>query len=472
MPRIRLRWAVIGPFVVLLSALAVSQALAAMTFSGVPSGSGVAVTPAWDNGDPALGFGSDNSLSAVSVSDSLAGCFAGQTTGIHLAVYYSRLASGGTAWSKPKQISGAYLADRGTLITSGANVYTAWVKQSQYYDTNCTKYTFDTSQPRPLFFRRNTNNGAAASWATPIKLPGQSATARVDYPTIAASGTMVYVTATDVGTGHIRLWISSDSGVTFATPITIATTAHQDTTPGQTNGACPCGYVGGFAGLPAVATDGSAIGIAYLSSATGAETVAICSTTGTGCKKTVVVASGADANSGYPQAAGDTASGRMAFTWTTATGGFVRIWSGDTTGSFGTANQFATFPDSALASTACQSTTPCNAGGSGAIVGLTGTTGVGIALSECNTVSGVTCDQSQTQEKSREILTWRQSADNGSTWTAPAVIKAPTGGSANTSWMSEFGSVAYSGATPYVLFNGHDDAYKVYDVEVRKCTGC
>ena len=83
----------------------------------------------------------------------------------------------------------------------------------------------------------------------------------------------------------------------------VGSTTNVDNTPGQTNGSCPCGYVGGKTGLPAVATDGSAVGIAYTANPTGAEKIAMCDTAGGNCVTKTVQSSGVGANYGYSQAA-------------------------------------------------------------------------------------------------------------------------------------------------------------------------
>jgi hypothetical protein len=84
----------------------------------------------------------------------------------------------------------------------------------------------------------------------------------------------------------------------------------------------------------------------------------------------------------------------------------------------------------------------------------------------------VNCDESQSREKSREILVWYQSSNNGGTYPTHALIKTASGASKNPSWMSEYGSVTNIGGVPYVLFNGQDDQYGAYDVELKKCVGC
>jgi hypothetical protein len=441
-------------------------ALAAPTFSNV--GGAKLANWSWDNGDPAIGGGSNGNISAILVSDSLgSACFAGNT-GPQLQTFYSAFSGG--AWSTPKNLSGnTFNADRGTLVTSGANVYAAYSSQVQYYNAQCTKLTFDVSQPRIDYFRKSTNNGS--TFGPPVKLPGQNATFRGDYMYMAARGTNVYITTTDVSNGHILLWVSTNSGTSFAAPKTIGTTTAKDNVPGQTNGACPCGYTGGFTGLPAVATNGTAIGIAYTATATGAEKIAICNTGGTGCTTSTVQSSGANANAGYSQAAGDAT--RMVFTWTTPAGAFSDVWTGGTGGSFLGKKTITTFPDANFAGTACaSSTTPCNQAGEGAIPVLLGTTGIGIALSECNTVSGVSCDQTQVLEKSRAILVWYSSTNNGGSYGTHALIQAGSGATKNPTWMSEFGSIANIGGAPYILYAGHDEIYGAYNVRVKKCTGC
>jgi hypothetical protein len=451
-------------------------AWAAVSFSYVPSSPGIIKPWTWDNGDPAIGGGSNGNISTILVSDTVGTACFGSNTGPQLQVLYSKLASGGAAWSPPKQISGNYEADRGTLTTNGSNVFTAWSSQQHYYagtPTNCTNpatYAFDTSEPRIDYFRRSTDNGS--TWGAAFKLPGQSSTFRGDYMYMATNGSNVYITTTNVDTGKIILWVSTNSGVSFASPVNVGTTTNKDTTPGQTGGLCPCGYVGGFTGLPAVATNGSAVGVAYTASAGGAEKLALCNTSGTGCTtKTLQSSPATNVNYGYSQAAGD--STRMVFTWTDAAGAYSNVWTGGTGGTLGGKKTITTFPDANFAGQACaSSTTACNQAGTGAIPVLIGSTGIGISLTECNTVSGVSCDESQNLQKSREILVWYGSTNNGTSYGTHALIKTATGNSKNPSWMSEYGSATNIGGTIYVLWNGHDDVYGSYDVEVKKCTGC
>ena len=56
--------------------------------------------------------------------------------------------------------------------------------------------------PRVLYLRRNANHGSATAWNTTKRLTSLSG--RVDYPTVAAAGSNVYVAYTDSGAGSVR----------------------------------------------------------------------------------------------------------------------------------------------------------------------------------------------------------------------------------------------------------------------------
>src|SRR3954454_15127860 len=113
----RLSWSV--PLAIVAVVVIAGTALAAVSFSFVPSSPGVIKPWTWDNGDPAIGGGSNGNISTILVSDTVGTACFGSNTGPQLQVLYSKLASGGAAWSPPKQISGNYEADRGTLVTNG-----------------------------------------------------------------------------------------------------------------------------------------------------------------------------------------------------------------------------------------------------------------------------------------------------------------------------------------------------------------
>src|SRR5205085_4656374 len=167
----RLSWSV--PMAIVAVVTIAGTAWAAVTFAYFPPSHGVIKPWTWSNGDPSIGGGSNGNLSAIVVSDTQGtACFSSAHSGPQLQVFYSKVASGGTAWSPLKNLSGnTSSADRGVLVTQGSNVYTAWSTQQQYYSACPTSgsYNFDVSQPRINFFRRSTDNGT--TWGAPIKLP-------------------------------------------------------------------------------------------------------------------------------------------------------------------------------------------------------------------------------------------------------------------------------------------------------------
>src|SRR5438128_10031543 len=145
----RLSWS--SPLAIVAVVALAGTALAAVSFSYVPSSPGVIKPWTWDNGDPAIGGGSNGNISTVVVSDYQGtACFTGGG-GPQVQVFYSKLPSGGTAWSPLVNLSGnTSSADRGTLVTNGSNVYAAYSTQVHYY-TKCPAggtYNFDTSEPR------------------------------------------------------------------------------------------------------------------------------------------------------------------------------------------------------------------------------------------------------------------------------------------------------------------------------------
>ena len=92
------------------------------------------------------------------------------------------------------------------MTAAGSNVYAAWVSQTKWIG-------YDPKAPRVLYVRANTNHGSTTAWRTAVRV--SSATGRVDYPAIAASGNSVYVAYTDADTGNVRLATSRDRGATW-----------------------------------------------------------------------------------------------------------------------------------------------------------------------------------------------------------------------------------------------------------------
>src|SRR5437667_7669829 len=99
----RLSWSI--PLAIVAVVALAGTALAAVSFSFVPSSPGVIKPWTWDNGDPAIGGGSNGNISTVVVSDTVGTACFGGNTGPQVPVLYSKLASGGAAWSRPKRTS-------------------------------------------------------------------------------------------------------------------------------------------------------------------------------------------------------------------------------------------------------------------------------------------------------------------------------------------------------------------------------
>ena len=177
--------------------------------------------------------------------------------GPYLGVNYVRGDAGGTTWGTPFRVNSASQHGDGAVIaTSDAYVYVSWFKRTRYQG-------YDPAAPRRLLFRRNTGHGDTASWDASLALTATGT--RVGLLTMAASGSFVYVVYTDADHGDIRLSISNDHGVTWATS-TIGTTT-------ETRG------TSGFEGGPSIAAAGSNVVVSWIADDEGS-VVARVSTTG------------------------------------------------------------------------------------------------------------------------------------------------------------------------------------------------
>jgi hypothetical protein len=161
-------------------------------------------------------------------------------TGPYLGIYYRRGNSTGSSWGTAKRLNSSSLhGDWATIATSGRYVYTAWRRQTEVDSWNAV-------DPRPLQFRRNTNYGDGSYWkAQPVFLGAD----RIDHPSIAATGSRVWIAYTDAIGGEIRLQRSTDNGATFDYLGAVgATTASRD---------------GGYSGRALVAATGNTVAVAF-----------------------------------------------------------------------------------------------------------------------------------------------------------------------------------------------------------------
>src|SRR5262249_47952954 len=92
--------------------------------------------------------------------------------------------------------------------------YAAWVSTTKWI-------AYSGTAPRVLYFRRNTNHGSSTAWGPIVRLT--STTGRVDYPQISTAGASVYVTYTDSVTGSVKVAITADRGVHWKT-VTVGST--------------------------------------------------------------------------------------------------------------------------------------------------------------------------------------------------------------------------------------------------------
>jgi hypothetical protein len=431
----------------------------------------------WNDGDPAIAADSGGTLHAVFDSDNFEGT--GNTnfdsSNEWQAVYYTQSGNGGTTWSAPVRVSGEYDAERATIaVNSNDTVCIFFARQNAYYTANYRAYNFDVTKARFNYVTCSTNGGT--SFPTATKLPSQRTTttcnnsgtglgcaARGDYLWATAGGTNLYLTTTDVSSGKIVVWVSTDDGTTWVKK-NVGTTKAQDLTPAVDPNTGAYGYVGGFSGLPAIGANAAGIGVEWTAANTGKMVATICASDATGCVQQQLQRSGAKANGGYAQATG--ADHRLAFTWTTANGAFLRLY--DTTAAaWGTKTTINSFPDTDPAVGTQQ-----NKGGEGVIPLLkAGTTTVGVITPECNAPGGNPCDYSAGQD--REQLVYRESTDGGATFGAASIVAAPS--TAKKTYINDFGWAIYSGGQPLVFWNGHNAAYdpfSAYVMNVSTCTGC
>lgn len=445
----------VAPLAVALVVLTTSAALAAVTWSNPNPGSAnpgrLGPNFTWNNGDPVLAV-NGSIVEAAFVSDYVKGVFADDVNGPYMSVFFTRSTNGGATWEKAIKLNGAFHADRITIAGVGTNVTAFYMSQVHYWATPGGS-TFKTSEPRYIYYQTSTTNGSAGSFSTRAKLPGQTKTSRGDYLYSAASGSDVYVVTTNTANGNISLWQSHDSGGTFTGPTTVGTTTATDLTSG---------YVGGYSGLPAVAATGSNVVVSYVATAAGRVDAKISTNSGTSFgTATVLAASGGNANNGYVQADGhDT---RLVVSWTTAAGAFLRVY--DTGGAtWGAQRTIVTFPDSG------GGIGTNNQGGEGAIPLLTGTTGISISLSECNTTTASTCNTPALDDvKTREALVYYSSTDNGATFPTRSVIAVPS--SAKGTYIANYGDLALVAGKPFVTWNWHNSAYTDYTDQIRVGSG-
>ena len=97
---------------------------------------------------------------------------------------------------------------------------------------------------------------------------------------------------------------------------------------------------------------------------------------------------------------------------------------------------------------------------------------VGVQIYSCNTTStgSFICNNPQLcLGQTRETLVWRQSSDNGASFSAASII-APVTNNQGT-YINNYGSAIFHEGSPYVLWNAHNAAYTAYTNQLRVGSG-
>lgn len=203
-------------------------------------------------------------------------------------------------------------ADRFSVAASGQYVHTVFGTTVGYYTYQCS------TDPRPIFYRRNTNYGASASWDPQVSL--ESASFKVDYPSIYSSGANVYIIYTNADTGDIRFAQSTNDGGTWAIKTIGHTTRIYDS---QLDGCPPAPANDGNYGAAAVAGNGTHVIAGWVTSDLGRAVAKLSTNNGTSFGQTnILTREGALGmyGSNVLNAAADldgAGTGRVAITWMT-----------------------------------------------------------------------------------------------------------------------------------------------------------
>jgi hypothetical protein len=342
--------------------------------------------------------------------------------GPYAGILYARRTETGTTWSTATRLNPTNQHGYApSVAASGPYVYATWVRPTKWVGWNGTA-------PRVAYFRRNASHGSGA-WTAPVALT--PATGRVDFPTLAASGSMVYVAYTDAATGSVKLKISADRGSNWRT-VTIGPTTFKT--------------ADGYEGDPSVAAAGDLVVVSWTTGTANTVKARISLDRGITWKTATTLATSSNA---YSTAA---ARGtRLAVGWATPSGAAVRVWSSDKWApvrNIGPAyGSGATYTDHGTAT-----------------VALAGTSGVGIAWSACS------AGCSSYGDLTRRDLLWAESADNGTTWFRTQVV-GPAGVS-SARRVNDFPSVAWPTATTrHVVWNGWTPDSTSYRLYIRTGSG-
>ncbi len=398
----------------------------------------------WNYGS-SLGATTDGSLHAAYVTDFINGVWA-TDAGPYQGTYYTHGTVGAgdaVTWSSPRRVSPLALkhTDRSTLEAEGNHVYVTFSTMKSYD-------AYSSADPRVLYVRTNTSNGAAASWLPVHRL--SPLTGRVDYPVPAAGGTNAYVLWTNSDTGKMTLARSIDQGANWLANVSLGTTTKLDTDDSTE----------GYGGWPGICADGNVVGAAWFKNPAGNIVARVSLDGGAtwGGAVTIEAGNGAADNS-YPQCTardGGAGNQHVFFTWTNHllvksamfdnsrtvfTPGTVYTYaSGIYDGGYGPAPVFS--PDG---------------------------TDIGVAFTGCKkTLAVAHCDYYDS--KARVDTLWTES-DNGGAWT-PAQLLATNSSTRVKAYLNDFPSpVWYDADTRFVTYNTYNPSYSRYKIELQTGEG-
>jgi hypothetical protein len=307
----------------------------------------------------------------------------GASTHFPNGAWYRRTTSDGAAWSKVRRLNPvAHLVDGVSLATAGRYVFTAWVRRAE------------TGKARMLYVRRNTNHGNLGAWSDRIRLT--SKTARIDEPSIAASGEHVLVAFTNARTGTIRLRSSNDRGRTWTARSLGTTTA---TLP---IGACSwCdANTRRRTGHPIVVATGNEFAAFWVSDGGGTVRARISTDAGAHWGPAATLGSAGSGGIASATAGGD----RIAVAWSDGTTpGWYRVWAG------GVWQPAAPIPPRDV------DPGPPLGYGRTPTVALRGAASLGVAYTVI-----------YADLQGHSTLVWRESPDEGAVWFADESISIPT----------------------------------------------
>ena len=364
--------------------------------------------------------GTKTYLHATYTTDRVSGAWV-DDNGPYAGINYVRTSSNGVSFTAPKRLNPAKQhGSRGSLAASGKFVYATWVSTSRWI-------AYKGTAPRVLYLRRNSNHGSSTAWNTTKRLTSLSG--RVDYPTVAAAGSNVYVAYTDSGAGSVRVKISRDRAATWST-VTLGTTSAGSSTAGR--------Y-----GMPRIAASGNTVIVSWLANAGGAVRARVSTDAG---KTWSTTGSIVGTSTDIPAVA---ASGsRAAVAWTDGSSAVVRTWAA---GAWSTPKAVVSRP-----------------------AAYTQTYGPGHRpqwdVRRRSGLDGLRDGVHTWSSSTRANLVWSELKDNGASWFAGQVLGSPPSTTARR--YNDYPSVLWPSATRrHVMWNAGTAGTNNYRIVMRTGIG-